>query len=105
MLTIYVSCPKTFALEVKVDTSKISFGKETECLIHLCKIAKYKDGNARFTTVPLKAMSDQYKLKINVYNFENWFIFNFGFSTKKREFSEFTLKPRKTNITLILLVR
>ena len=52
-----------------------------------------KDGNGRFTTVPLKALSDQDELDINVYNLQ--IIFIFGFITKGtcafllKEFIEF----------------
>ena len=31
-----------------------------------------KDGKARFTTKPLKALSDNHELEINVYNFEKY---------------------------------
>ena len=36
-----------------------------------------KDGNVRFRTVPLKALSDElYGLEINVYDFEKFIVFN-----------------------------
>ena len=44
----------------------------------------YKDGNARFTTIPFKALSVQEWIRINVYNFEN--LFKFGFLYNLRIF-------------------
>ena len=41
-----------------------------------------KDCTAWFTTVPLKALSDQDELDINVYTFEKLIVFNCGFSAK-----------------------
>ena len=42
-----------------------------------------KDDNARFTTVPLKALSDQvYRIRYQCLKFQKLIIFNCGFSSK-----------------------
>ena len=44
----------------------------------------WKDGNARFTAVPLKALSDQVWIRYRCFSFFKLFFFIFGFSTRKR---------------------
>ena len=48
-----------------------------------------KDGNARFTTVTLKALSVQVWMCINVYNFENWLLITVVSLQKKPRIKHF----------------
>ena len=51
--------------------------------VHVKKAAA---GNAQITRVISKRCYIKYELDINIYNFENWLLFNYGFSTTKVHF-------------------
>ena len=90
-LVLFKFCPELFnydnlelvlvSLLLKgLQTSLRGFIKGTEC-VNSCD-SPCKDDNARFTTVPFKALSDQVRIIYQCFCFIELFIFIYGFSVK-----------------------